>query len=96
MIQIQLLKLVLIFVIIIGLVLMKRPLGQAILASALAVILLYHIPLKESLLICFRSLYEIVNKTGGFVLSCSIYPIFSHNELSVLIVLADLHCDALS
>lgn len=58
MVQVQLFKLIIIFVLIIGLVLLKRPLGQAILASALATILLFGIPPQEALRICVRSLYE--------------------------------------
>ena len=58
MVQIQLFKLTLIFILIIGFVLIRRPLRQAILASALATVLLFRIPAKTAALLCLHSIYE--------------------------------------
>ena len=54
----QLFKLFIIFVIIIGLVLLKRPLWQAILASVVATPILFGIPITDALVISGKSLYE--------------------------------------
>lgn len=58
MFQAQLFKLIIIFILIIGLVLLKRPLGQAILASAAATILLFRIPVRTAATLCLQSIYE--------------------------------------
>ena len=58
MVQTQLIKLIIIFILIISLVLFKRPLGQAILASAAATILLFRIPARTAALLCLHSIYE--------------------------------------
>lgn len=58
MIQTQLFKLILIFILIISLVIIKRPLGQAILVSAATTVLLFRIPVRTALILCLHSIYE--------------------------------------